>query len=202
MLSLYLNFCLFAFIASITPGPTNLISLMIGTRQGAMAAMPFIWGASVSMTLILWLSGIGLASIILSYPLLKLGMSWGGGLWLSWLAWKLFSASPGPAQQQDSEPVGWLQGAGLQLVNPKAWMMALSTIAIFTLPDSDELQHISWLALIFFVIAVPCQLCWSWLGQTARGMKSFPRWEVRINRLLALSLLATVWSALLMTEVR
>ncbi len=25
MLSLYINFCLFAFIASITPGPTNVI---------------------------------------------------------------------------------------------------------------------------------------------------------------------------------
>lgn len=201
MLSLYLNFSLFAFIASITPGPTNLISLIIGTRQGALAAMPFIWGASLSMTLILWLSGFGLASIIVSYPLLKLVMSWVGGLWMSWLAWKLFFAAPGQTCQREAKPMGWLQGAGMQLVNPKAWVMALSTIAIFTLPDTDNLQHISWLAGIFFLVAVPCQLCWSYLGQSTRGMKSFPKWETWINRLLALSLLVIVWSALLLTEL-
>lgn len=199
MLSLYINFCLFAFIASITPGPTNVISLMIGTRQGALAALPFILGASISMTLILWLSGIGLASIIIAYPLLELIMSLGGGLWMSWLAWKLLAASSGQAHQHCLAPIGWLQGAGLQFVNPKAWMMAVSAVALFTHPDSESLQHTSWLAFIFLMVVIPCQLCWSWLGQSTKRMKSFPKWEVWINRLLALSLLATVWSALLMT---
>lgn len=198
-MSLYINFCLFAFIASITPGPTNVISLMIGTKQGALAALPFILGASISMTLILWLSGIGLASMIVSYPILQLIMSLGGGIWMSWLAWKLLSGSPGQTSNHGFEPIGWLQGAGLQLINPKTWMMALSTAAIFIHPDSESLQHISWLAFIFFMVAIPCQLCWSWLGQSAKRIKSFPKWEIWINRLLALSLLGTVWSTLLMT---
>lgn len=197
MLSLYLSFSLFAFIASITPGPSNLISLMIGTRQGALAALPFIGGASISMALILWFSGIGLASVLNSYPLLKLAMSWGGGLWMSWLAWKLFSAAPSQADHSGFKPIGWAHGAGLQLVNPKAWMMALSTISIFALPGVDDLQHTSWLALIFFLVAVPCQLCWSWLGQSAKELKSFAKREFLINKLLALLLLITVWGALL-----
>ncbi|WP_027858705.1 LysE family translocator [Marinobacterium jannaschii] len=201
MLSLYLNFCLFAFIASITPGPSNLISLMIGTRRGIWAALPFIWGASVCMTLILWLAGAGLAPVIVGSPLLKLVMSWGGGLWMSWLAWKLFFAAPSQAGQDRGKTIGWLQGAALQLVNPKAWMMALSTTAIFSLPDAQNLQHTSMLAALFFLVAVPCQLCWSWLGQSAAQLAGFPRWEVKINRILALALLATVWSALLMTGV-
>lgn len=93
------------------------------------------------------------------------------------------------------KPLGWLQGAGLQLVNPKAWMMALSSIAIFSLPDTNGLGHISWLAIIFFIVAVPCQLCWSWLGQSASLLSRFPSWETRINRLLVLSLLGVVWGA-------
>ena len=197
MLSTYLSFSLFAFIASITPGPSNLISLVIGTRQGASAALPFIGGASISMALILWFSGLGLASIIDSYPLLKLSMSWGGGLWMSWLAWKLFSASPNRADHSDFKRIGWIQGAGLQVINPKAWVMALSTISIFALPGVDDLQHISWLALIFFLIAVPCQFCWSWLGQSAKKLESFSKREAGINKLLALLLLITVWGALL-----
>ncbi|PCM46106.1 hypothetical protein CPA50_09215 [Marinobacter sp. ANT_B65] len=125
MLSTYLSFSLFAFIASITPGPSNLISLAIGTRQGAMAALPFIVGASISM--------------------------------------------------------------------------ALSSISIFALPGADDLQHTSWLALIFFLIAAPCQLCWSWLGQSAKGMEGFSKREACFNKLLAILLLITVWGALLTT---
>lgn len=173
-------------------------SLMIGTKQGALTALPFILGASISMALILWLSGIGLSSIIVSYPLLKLTMSLGGGLWMSVLAWKLFFSFSSQTSPRCFEPIGWLQGGLLQLVNPKTWIMALSSVAIFTHPDSESLQHTSWLAFIFFMVAVPCQLCWSWLGQSTKRMKSFPKWEVWINRLLALSLLATVWSSLLM----
>ncbi|WP_435686008.1 LysE family translocator [Sedimenticola selenatireducens] len=197
MSGVYLNFILFAFIASITPGPSNLISLSIGIRQGVLAALPFIGGASVSMALILWFSGLGLPSVIVNYPLLELTMGWAGGLWISWIAWRLFSALPMTARQENTKPMGWFQGAGLQLINPKAWMMAISTIAIFSVPDTEGILHISTLAMIFFLIAIPCQLCWSWLGQSAKRLRSFSSWEQWINRALALVLLITVWGALI-----
>ena len=176
MLSTYLSFSLFAFIASITPGPSNLISLVIGSRRGVTAALPFISGSSVSMALILWFSGIGFASFLASHPNLKLIMGYGGGLWVSWLAWKIFSVSPRKEDHPDFKPIGWVEGAGLQLVNPKAWMMALSTISIFSLPQADNVTHISWLTLIFFLIAIPCQCSWSWLGQSTKQLKGFSRW--------------------------
>lgn len=194
MLNLYLSFGVFAFAASITPGPSNLISLMIGIRQGALAALPFIFGASVSMASILWCAGLGLAQYILRYPALKISLTLAGALWMSWLAWKLVRSAP---LQQMSEcasaPLGWLQGAGLQLVNPKAWMMAIATLSLFALPGADVLSHVTWLALIFFLVALPCQLAWSWLGQSASRLQHFARWERWINRLLALVLLVIVW---------
>ncbi|MDO6459319.1 LysE family translocator [Granulosicoccaceae sp. 1_MG-2023] len=198
MLSLYLNFSAFAFAASITPGPTNLISLMIGTRRGAPAALPFILGASFSMALILWLSGMGLAPWIGRYPWLRTGLTLAGALWMSYLAWKLaFAKSVTSTQTHRTQTPGWLQGAGLQWVNPKTWMMALSTLSLFALPGADGLHHVSRLALIFFVVAVPCQLVWGCLGQSASRLQQFSRWEAWINRTLALALLLIVWGAVL-----
>lgn len=195
MLSFYLNFSLFAFVASITPGPTNLISLMIGTNQGAVKAIPFILGSCLCAAIILWLSGVGLASIMIEFPLLKLFMTWGGALWMSWLSWALFFSESNPLNQVNEKKMGWLQGAGLQFVNPKTWMMALSVTGIFALPDSMLFQHVSLLAIIFFIIAVPCLLCWSWLGQSARMLSNFPKWEVRINQILSVVLFTTIWSS-------
>lgn len=197
MSGLYLNFGFFALIASITPGPSNLVSLMIGSRRGTRAALPFILGASLSMALILLLAGLGLAELIERQPLLKLGMGLLGALWMTLLAWKLATADEEPPTAGAAPPAaGWLQGAGLQVVNPKAWMMALSTISLFSLPG-DSALHVFRLALIFFFIAIPCQMLWSWLGQSSTRVGCFRRWRPWIYRSLAGLLLLSVWSAVL-----
>jgi len=86
---------------------------------------------------------------------------------------------------------------GLQLVNPKAWMMALSTASLFAWPGADSLAHVSRLALIFFLVALSCQLLWSWLGQSVQALEGFRRRQIWINRLLATVLVLLVWSAAL-----
>lgn len=199
VIAFYLNFFLFALVASITPGPTNFMSLMIGTRWGVLAAMPFILGASICAALILWLSGIGLAQVVVEQSWLKIAMGWGGALWMTWLAWNLYFAQSGERQLSETKILGWRHGAGLQLINPKTWMMALSVTGIFALPSADPLRHVSILAFIFFLVAVPCLMSWSWLGQTLRTVKNFVRKEILINRLMAFMLLVMVWSALLIT---
>lgn len=93
MLSFYFNFFIFALVATITPGPTNLMSLMIGSKQGVLAAIPSVVGSSFSAALILWLSGFGLTSLFIDFPLLQTVMTWTGALWISWLAWKLFHST-------------------------------------------------------------------------------------------------------------
>lgn len=198
MVNFYLNFFVFAFVASITPGPSNLISLMIGSKQGVSAAIPFVIGSSFSAALILWLSGFGLTSLIIDFPIFKILMSWAGAIWISWLAWQLFQSTTHHTLAAPEKIAGWLEGATLQLVNPKTWIMAITVNAIFTLPDAKHSTQLFYLSIIFFVVAMPCLLSWSWLGQTAQLINNFPKWECLINRALAILLLFTVWSSVFM----
>jgi threonine/homoserine/homoserine lactone efflux protein len=200
MLNFYLNFFVFAFVASITPGPSNLISLMIGSKQGASAAVPFVIGSSFSAALILWLSGFGLAPVIVNFPLLKLLMSLGGALWISWVAWKLFRSSTQQICSTEQKIAGWIEGATLQLVNPKTWVMAITVNAIFIVPGAQHSTQLLYLAFIFFVVAIPCLLSWSWLGQSIQLINNFPKWERLINRTLAILLLSTVWLSVFMMQ--
>ena len=186
-------------MASITPGPTNLISLLIGTRAGILAAIPFILGSSISAALILWLSGVGLASVVLKLPLLKTAMSWGGALWISYLSWEMFFAFSSESQQSDTRVWGCLHGVGLQIINPKTWMMTLSAIGIFSSSHTDDMKHISVLAGIFFLVAIPSLLMWSYLGKSLSTFKGFSKKVHLMNKTLALLLFATAWSAVLIT---
>lgn len=192
MLSYYLNFLMFAFVASITPGPSNLISLMIGSNRGVFAAVPFVIGSSVSAAFILWLSGFGLISLFNSYPFVQTVMTWTGALWISWLAWKLFQTSA-QSLSTPQKNVSWIEGATLQFVNPKTWIMAITVNAIFTVPGAQNSTQLFYLAVIFFATAIPCLLTWSWLGQITTLINNFAKWQRLINSLLAVLLLATVW---------
>ena len=125
----------FAFVASITPGPTNILVLANGARHGFAATLPLVAGAAIGAAGIVWVAGTGLAVPLTAYPVIRQAMTVAGLIWLTSLAWKLFhradvnidthSAHDKPERQ------GALTGASLQLVNPKTWMMAFAVIGVF-----------------------------------------------------------------------
>src|SRR5690606_40079410 len=91
-----LPFLLFAFVATITPGPTNILALGHGARYGLRATLPLVLGACLGAALIVLLVGLGLGETLLRYPQVQHAMSWPGALWLSWLAWQLRRSSGEP----------------------------------------------------------------------------------------------------------
>lgn len=202
MLGVYLNFLVFSFFASITPGPTNLISLSIGARQGPVSAVPFTFGASCSAALMLLLAGLGISSLVIDYPVVMVVMSLVGGVWISWMAWQLFFAEPLQAVDNSEQQIGWLQGAGLQLINPKTWMMATSATAIFSIPDANSTEHATYLALIILIVSFPCLMAWSWLGHLTRSANKMAKREIYINRVLAVMLFGITWSAIVLQLFR
>ncbi len=196
-MSQFLPFALFAFVASITPGPTNILVLSNSTLYGLRAAMPIVLGACAGAAMIVLLVGWGLGGVLLRYPLVQQGMAWLGMAWISVLAWQLFrSPASGLATDPDSKRMGAGGGAALQLVNPKTWMMALAVISVFTGADAGSVQYGVY-ALIFFLVAVPCLVAWAMLGRGAARVLRSGRALRRFNQGMALLLLVSAWASLL-----
>lgn len=200
MFNLYLSFCVFAFVASVTPGPTNLLAFSNGNRLGLRATLPFIIGSAASAAGILLLITTGLAEFLMQWIWLQQLLAWAGTLWLSWMAFGLYKTpvhvNEDRAISQTNLNIG--QGIGLQFVNPKTWIMAITVSSVFTLhPDApiSVQQHFSLLALIFFTITCPCLSFWAILGKAAKRNISNPRQQQLINRALALLLVLTIWWA-------
>lgn len=196
-MSQFLPFVLFAFVASITPGPTNILVLSNSSLYGLRAALSIVLGACAGAAAIVLLVGWGLGGVLLRYPMVQQGMAWLGVAWISMLAWQLF-CSPATRLDTDraSKRMGACGGAALQLINPKTWMMTFAVISVFTGTDAGSSQYAVY-ALIFFLVAVPCLAAWAVLGRGAARVLRSARSLRRFNQGMALLLLASAWASLL-----
>ncbi|WP_449432247.1 LysE family translocator [Pseudomonas putida] len=188
-----LPFILFALVASISPGPTNLLILAQGARSGLRASLAPIVAACGAAAAIVLLVGLGLGEWLLRHPLAQQWMSWAGVLWLSWLAWKMLRSAEEPLETSAGRPFSAFNAASLQVVNPKVWLMAVAVIGVFAAPSLPVWQ----LALVFLLIALPCMAVWAVLGAgSARWLQS-PKRLCWFNRGLAGMLLVSAWGAVL-----
>ncbi|MEE6801804.1 LysE family translocator [Escherichia coli O8:H10] len=193
----WLPFMLFAFVASITPGPTNILILSSSQRFGVRATLPAVVSACVAASLIVLISGAGAGKALSHYPLVRTGMSWAGVLWLSWMSWQLFRA---PAAQLDGEaqrPFSVRAAAMLQLINPKTWMMALAVVSLFAPNGAHPLREIAVMALLFLIISQLCLTVWAFGGRVVNKIFRTPASLVWFQRAMALCLLLSAWAGLL-----
>lgn len=195
-----LPFLLFAFVASITPGPTNILVLTNSSRHGLWATTPIVLGACAGAAVLVLVVGMGLGDVLLAHQQVQTLMSWAGVAWLSWMAWQIFS-SPAraidPVAGDGSSPdLGLFGAASLQLINPKTWMMALAVTSVFAGHDADRTLRVLYLSLAFFVVAIPCMTAWAFAGIGAATFIRSATNMQRFNRLMALLLLASTWLTL------
>ncbi|MGO4305433.1 LysE family translocator [Cupriavidus sp. RAF12] len=195
----FLPFLLFAIVASITPGPTNVLVLSNSARHGVAATLPIIVGACGGAALLVLTVGIGIGDTLARHPDVQRAMSWAGVLWLTWLAWQIFSSPAAGVEigAESKRPLGFLGAAGLQLVNPKTWMMALAVVSVFAGHGAAQTRNVVLLSLIFFVVAMPCMGAWAFLGAGAARFIRSPRLMKCFDRLMALVLLTSAWLSLL-----
>jgi len=190
-------FLLFAFVASITPGPTNILVLTNSQHFGVRATLPALLSACVAASAIVLISGAGAGEMLHQYPLVRQVMSWAGVLWLSWMSWQLFCAPAANVSRDTHTRFTARAAALLQVINPKTWMMALAVVSLFAPAGEGALRDIALMALWFLLISVACLLCWAWLGQAVNKVFRTAAAMVRFQRLMALCLFISAWAGML-----
>ncbi|WP_065617047.1 LysE family translocator [Pseudomonas moraviensis] len=193
-----LPFLLFAFVASITPGPTNILVLSHSSRRGLIATLPIIFGACGAAALIVLVVGLGAGETLLRFPRVQQAMAWAGLLWLSWLAWQIFRSRPPSLDQNAPQEQGLsvFGAALLQLVNPKVWMMAVAVVSVFV-GGGDKTLRLLVLSVAFLLVSLPCMTLWALLGVGSARLLGSPQAFKRMNAALAFLLLLSAWLTVL-----
>ena len=188
-----------ATATSFTPGPNTTLSTALAANGGLPRALRFIAAVPVGWGLLFTLCAAGVGSLVVAVPALRWAILVGGTAYLLWLARRLWGSRSLSSVDNSRLNVGFWQGVGLQFLNIKAWMLALSIVAGWIAGQADAQQRFVavlpvLLAFAFFSnlsYALVGSLLRHWLaGPVVHGQPTGARLLV-FNRGMALSLVLT-----------
>ena len=187
---------LFCTAMSFSPGPNTTLSTALAANLGLPRALRFCLAVPTGWTLLMLACGLGLGAVITTVPALRWGVTLLGVAYMLWLAFKLARASQMTQVEASRLQVGVWQGGGLQFLNIKAWMLALTLSAGWVVnaagqPAANPGERLAIVCAVMvgfafssnFVYALIGSLLRQWLAQGSRLL-----W---FNRALALVLVVT-----------
>jgi threonine/homoserine/homoserine lactone efflux protein len=181
---------IFALVMAFTPGPNNAMLASSGARFGVTRSMPHVMGVTVGFPVMLFLVGLGLASILLASPLLQLAMKTISCAYLLWLAFQIAISSAGIGDGAGGKPLTFLQAAAFQWINPKAWLAAVGAISAFTSGTGSRLYlQVAIIAAITLMVTLASTLTWTAFGAAIRHFLRSARALRLFNVAMALLLL-------------
>ena len=182
----------FAFVTSVTPGPNNFMLLASGVNFGLVRTLPHMLGIGTGFCSLLLGVGLGLGALLVAFPVLETVLKVAGGSYLLYLAWRIAtSRSMGKGEADAARPMRFLEAAAFQWVNPKAWVMAISAMALYTNADRPVLSVLL-VALVFPVTGFPATSAWAVFGRMLKGWLSDPARLKAFNIAMGLMLAATL----------
>ncbi len=182
----------FAFVASITPGPNNLMLMTSGVKYGFGRTLPHLVGVVLGFALMIAVVGFGLGVLFERYPQILPIMRVAGALYMVWLALKIALAKPIGKAEPGGRPIGFFAAAGFQWVNPKAWAMALGALAAYAGVVDSYAGGVLLIAALCAMIAIPCCIAWTVFGASLSRLLIDPRVARPFNWTMAALLIASI----------
>jgi len=183
---------------SFSPGPNTTLSTALAANHGLRRAMPFVCAVPVGWGVLLSLCALGLGALLLAIPLLGLAIKLVGVVYLLWLASKIARSRQLSEVDAEKMNVGFWQGAALQFVNIKAWMLALAIVSGWIAGRSDPGLRFAVVLPVMLAYAFVSNLTYAVAGSLLREWLSGPvgsgRRLIWFNRAMAAVLVATaIW---------
>ncbi|WP_279479359.1 LysE family translocator [Aureimonas sp. SK2] len=186
----------FAAVSSVTPGPNNIMLMTSGVNFGFRRTIPHMLGIELGFGLLLLAVGAGLGALLHSVPGLQLVMKVASAAYLLWLAWKIaFSKASAEPAAGAERPITFGQAALFQVVNPKAWAMALVAMGAYVSAKAPVLSMLVVVAA-FLIVGIPTAVIWTGFGMGLRTFLADPRRLRIFNLVMGLALVATLWPLL------
>ncbi|WP_265518075.1 LysE family translocator [Nitratireductor luteus] len=193
---IFIAVVIFAFVSSVTPGPNNFMLLASGVNFGFRRTVPHMFGIAAGFCSLLLAVGFGLGAVLNAYPELHLALKIAGGAYLLYLAWRIATSRKlGQSTNAHARPMRFVEAAAFQWVNPKAWVLAVTAMTLYTSPEAPFLS-VMLVAAAFVIVNFPSVSVWAGFGMALRGFLSDPVRLKWFNIAMGLTLAATLWPML------
>ena len=194
-IELFSALLLFATATLFTPGPNNIMLMTSGLTFGFKRTRPHLFGVSLGFGTMALCVGFGLGAVFRAHPLLHTALKIGGTSYLLYLAWKIAHAGPMQDGHDKGAPFTFFQAAAYQWVNPKAWSMAVGSMAAFAPRTGYPFNEII-IALVFATLGTVSAGTWTIFGTKLRLLLKTPRALKIFNLTMAVLLVASLYPVL------
>lgn len=194
MFKFYLPLLIFCFSTSITPGPNNLMIMLSGVKFGLKKSMPHYLGIILGFCAMVILVGLGLGAIFTRFPILHEIIKYAGALYMLYLAAKIVMSDPHLTKVSGKDkPLSFFQAVLFQWINPKAWIMAIGSVATYTTISGNMFTQILIIGLVYLLSGIPCTgtwlVCGAALSKYLHNPSHMRKFNWTMGFLLALSIL-------------
>lgn len=147
-------------------------------------------GIALGYGVMLAIIGAGVGTAMSVSPLVEVGMRLASGAWMVWVAWSLARSTDAGRDAARIRPMTFMEGALFQWVNPKGWVLAISSMSLFT-KSGDLVTDIAIVVAVYVVTCLPSSSIWTAFGVSLRRFLEVP-WRLRaFNISMAILLLAS-----------
>ena len=189
---LFTGFLVFAVVASITPGPNNLMLMASGVNYGLRRTLPHLAGVCLGFGAMAFAIGLGLAGVLRTTPSLYVLLRWAAAAYILYLAYRMLTAKGVGTAVTSGRPMSFLGAVAFQWVNPKAWVMGLGAITTYAQP-AHLTRDVTLMSAAFILINFPCCLTWAVSGVAIKRFLKRGRTLRIFNGVMALLLVLSLY---------
>ncbi|MFD2179353.1 LysE family translocator [Veronia pacifica] len=161
------------FLVSVTPGMCMTLSMTLGMTIGVRRSLPMMWGELLGVGLVAIASVVGVAAVMLNYPLLFTVLKYAGGAYLIYLGIQMWQSKGQLAVPQNPEDIPQKsakalasQGFVTAIANPKGWAFMASLLPPFIDATKPMVEQMGVLVTIILLTEFLCLLLYASGGKT------------------------------------
>lgn len=186
-----LTLFIFAVVATITPGPNNIMLMSSASNYGYYKSLPLALSIVSGFMLMFVSVSFGFTLIFKLYPYSLIIIKYIGFTYLMYLAWRIASVNT----QQIEDKKNRINLIGLfffQWINPKSWIVVTSTLGAYVKPEGNYTSQVMMILGVFLLAAITSSNTWLIFGRFLKNWLDNPQRQKRFNQFMALLLVATI----------
>ena len=186
-----LSLSLFMFVTSCSPGPNNIIASHSSFNYGIKKTIPLMLGVIFGFTTMITIMNFGLINIFKIYPIIQKILIFTGTIFLIYLAYKI-SFSTINTQQNNSNPVSFIETFMYQFLNPKGVIVAIISVSTYVESGNKFWNQSLWVISVAFIFAIISITFWVLIGRFIRKLATNDKFIKLFNYAMSLLLLSCI----------
>jgi len=179
-----------------SPGPNNVLCAAHGSQHGFRETLILISGMAFGWSALGLFVAVATDLIEENQAVFDL-LTYVGATYIAYLSYKIATSNTIEKDEEESERLGFLTGATIQVVNGKAWIHFLVLMTSFGTLFGTGFTGKVLLVLLNLACGLPAVMTWAAFGTVLRRAFSTPESARVLNRVMGISLFAVaIWIAL------